>query len=210
LPNLKRLLCLEQMLRSGEPVEYWTIDSIAAAIDSVVLRMDVSDRDLIQHARISNWSSEAASLLTAIDNEDSKAIKAAQQTLAVSIREGIEACGRQPSRAYATPSPKDLIRESFVHELLAKRFDGWQVAGCIPSTPIERGNDIGRPIVGRGWTWWHHLHNPRQLLLNGLFAAEAQKRNDDLLVKVALLLSQMKLANWCSKISIWNTVAAKC
>jgi adenine-specific DNA methylase len=210
LPNLKRLLCLEQLLRSDETAEKWTIESIAAAIESVLLRMDVSDRDLIKHARMSRWGSAAKSLLAAIDKEDAKAILAAQRELQVSIRDGIEACGRQPNRAYATPSPADLQRESFVHELLTERFDDWQEVGYIPSIPILKGNNIGLPLAARGWRFWHHLHNPRQLLLNGLFAAESQKRNDDEIVKVALLLSQMKLADWCGKICRWDSSGSKC
>lgn len=210
LPNLKRLLCLEQILRSGGTAEKWTMNSLVAAIEAVTTRMGAPDRKLIEAARKETWVSGAKSLLTALDEGDAQAVHAASRELARPIRDGIEACGRQPNRAYATPSDADLEREEKVHRLMSERFDAWQAKGYIPNTQIERGNDIGRPIVGRGWTWWHHLHNPRQLLLNGLFAAEADKRDDDLDVRAALLLSQMKLADWCGRICRWHPNRGTC
>lgn len=207
LPNLKRLLCLEQILRSGGTAHIWTQQSLAAAIEAVTIRMGAPDRKLIEAARKAMWTPGAQTLLRALDEGDSQAVQTAQRELTKSVRDGIEACGRQPNRAYATPTKADLAREAKVHKLMAERFDSWQAKGYIPNSPIERGNDIGRPIVGRGWTWWHHLHNPRQLLLNGLFAAEADKRDDDLDVKAGLLLSQMKLADWCNRLCRWRGIS---
>lgn len=204
LPNLKHLLCLEQIVRSGGTVQDWTKDALAAAIDAVTARMDVPDVQLIEAARKVSWGSGAEALLTALAEGDAKAIQEAQRDLTKPIRDGFEACGRQPNRAYSTPNVSDILREKKVHTLITERFDDWQLKGYIPNTPIERGNDIGRPIVGRGWTWWHHLHNPRQLLLNGLFAAESAKRDDNLDVKAALLLSQMKLADWSNRFCRWD------
>ena len=42
--------------------------------------------------------------------------------------------------------------------------------GYIPSRRIElRLYNTNQPIRERGWIHWHHLFNPRQLLVNGLF-----------------------------------------
>ena len=73
---------------------------------------------------------------------------------------------------YRSPTPADLQREGRVLGLLRENFDDWQRQGYIPSRGIEPGEDINRPLNARGWRFWHHFFNPRQLLLNGLFAKE--------------------------------------
>jgi putative DNA methylase len=45
----------------------------------------------------------------------------------------------------------------------------WQQQGWVPDMRIESGYNTDQPIRERGWTYWHHLFNPRQLLLAGLF-----------------------------------------
>jgi putative DNA methylase len=74
-------------------------------------------------------------------------------------------------RCYAAPDADDLAREAKVLELLNQRFADWQNKGYIPSMPIpEGGAETDRLFRERGWTHWHHLFTPRQLLLHGLFA----------------------------------------
>ena len=73
-------------------------------------------------------------------------------------------------RRYAAPDIADLAREARVLDLLTERFVRWQEAGRIPSMPIRPGDKTEEPIRTRGWTFWHHLFTPRQLLLHGLVA----------------------------------------
>jgi len=40
---------------------------------------------------------------------------------------------------------------------------------------IEHGYNTDQPIREKGWTHWHHLFTPRQLLVLGLFGREAEK-----------------------------------
>ena len=71
-------------------------------------------------------------------------------------------------RRYAAPDAADLSRESKVLELLRERFTDWQREGFIPSKAIPEGGDkTEEPIRTRGWTHWHHLFTPRQLLMLG-------------------------------------------
>ena len=75
-------------------------------------------------------------------------------------------------RRYAAPDAADLARENKVLELLRERFAEWQREGFIPSKAIPEGGDkTEEPIRTRGWTHWHHLFTPRQLLVNGLFSS---------------------------------------
>ena len=74
-------------------------------------------------------------------------------------------------RRYAAPDKLDLAREDKVLALLRERFADWQRDGFIPSRAIPEGGDkTEEPIRTRGWTHWHHLFTPRQLLTNGLFS----------------------------------------
>ena len=69
---------------------------------------------------------------------------------------------------YCSVAEADLAREKKTLQLLQKRFADWQEKGFIPSRVIERGGDkTEEPIRTRGWTHWHHLFNPRQLLTIG-------------------------------------------
>jgi adenine-specific DNA methylase len=106
-------------------------------------------------------------------------------------------------RHYRAPTAADLQRERQVLELLQQRFAEWQATGCIPSRRIEPGYNTDQPIRERGWTHWHHLFNPRQLLLNGIFAEFAARETD--LEAKALLLMQGRLANWNSRLSGWDS-----
>ena len=82
---------------------------------------------------------------------------------------------QEGSRHYVSPNEHDLQREAKVLELLQERFEEWQAKGVIPSKSIPRdGIETERPIRERGWTHWHHLFNPRQLLSIGQLMIEAE------------------------------------
>jgi len=75
------------------------------------------------------------------------------------------------NRRYAAPNDSDAAREARVEELLRERFRQWQEKGFIPSARIPDGGEkTEEPIRTRGWTYWHHLFHPRQLLVHGLLA----------------------------------------
>ncbi len=75
-------------------------------------------------------------------------------------------------RRYAAPDEADLARETRVLELLRERFADWQREGFIPSMAIpEDGAETDRLFRERGWTYWHHLFTPRQLLIAGLLSS---------------------------------------
>ncbi|MFC1994403.1 anti-phage-associated DUF1156 domain-containing protein [Chloroflexota bacterium] len=99
-------------------------------------------------------------------------------------------------RYYLAPTEYDLERECKVLTLLLDRFDEWQKKGFIPSRRIESGDKTDEPVRTRGWTYWHHLFTPRQLLINGLFASLANSAPN------ILLLGRMVNAN--SRLSRWK------
>jgi len=114
-------------------------------------------------------------------------------------------------RHYCPVEKDDLAREDKVLCLLKERFADWQKEGFIPSRVIERGGDkTEEPIRTRGWTHWHHLFNPRQLLVNGLLNELGSKNNignnEDIFT--ANRLSIGRLANWNSRLCGWDTSPA--
>jgi len=82
-------------------------------------------------------------------------------------------------RHYAAPDEEDLAREERVLALLRERFEGWQARGCLPCRRIEPGDKTSEPIRERGWTHWHHLFTPRDLLCFGLFMARTHALERD-------------------------------
>jgi putative DNA methylase len=91
----------------------------------------------------------------------------------------------------------DLKREHIVEDYVAKHLAEWQVKGWIPDMRIEPGYNTDQPIRERGWTHWHHLFNPRQLLVNGLINRFADT--------AALKFGVNQAANWNSKLSQWHS-----
>jgi adenine-specific DNA methylase len=112
-------------------------------------------------------------------------------------------------RYYQAPDKDDLRKEKFVLELLQERFDEWQEKGYIPSRRIEPGDKTDEPIRTRGWTHWHHLFNPRQLLTLGLFFEEVMSiktASKDVITAVLLLTS--RCCDYNAKLSRWHSHGA--
>ncbi len=103
---------------------------------------------------------------------------------------------------YCEVTTEDLQREKQVIELLTARFSEWQAKGFIPSRKIERGGDkTEEPIRTRGWSYWHHLFTPRQLLLSGLL--QELSLTNDRQIAVASYLGIAKIADWNSRLCAW-------
>lgn len=109
--------------------------------------------------------------------------------------------GRWYERQWAIPTANDLKNELEVLRLLMERFDVWQAKGYIPSRRIEPGSKTDEPIRTRGWTHWHHLFTPRQLLVHGLFSELTSRIEGPSRVPLTLLIG--RLADWNSRLSVW-------
>jgi putative DNA methylase len=111
-------------------------------------------------------------------------------------------------REYAAPTDEDFSREAKVLKELEKRFSDWQSKGYIPESPILPGDKTDEPIRTRGWTYWHQLFLPRQLLLISCFLSHFDKAKT-VHEKAALLLQIGRFADWNSRLSIWDSSADK-
>jgi putative DNA methylase len=122
----------------------------------------------------------------------------------------IDENGRERTRRhYRSVTVEDAKREARALKLLQERFYDWQMKGYIPSRRIEPGEKTDEPIRTRGWTYWHHLFTPRQLLIIGLL-----QETSDAMVKTKAgrtinLLAIGRYADWNSKLCRWGTGAAR-
>ncbi len=108
-------------------------------------------------------------------------------------------------RRYAAPDKADLAREAHVLDLLRERFFDWQSKGFIPSKAIpEKGDKTEEPIRTRGWTYWHQLFTPRQLLTHGLLAEISGRIANSKEVRIGCLLGLGRMANWDSRLCRWR------
>lgn len=105
---------------------------------------------------------------------------------------------------FSSPDVKVLKNEEYLLTLLKDRFKDWQEKGFIPSTKIQSGYNNDQPIRERGWTYWHHLFTPRQLLYHGLLAETSLSRASNENEKVIRLLALGRCANWDCKLCHWD------
>lgn len=96
---------------------------------------------------------------------------------------------------FRTVTAEDLARERIVEDYITNHISDWQNKGWIPDMRIEPGAKTDEPIRTRGWTHWHHLFNPRQLLLAGL----VNKMSD-----AVLKFAHCKLINQNARLSRWD------
>jgi len=218
LPRLADLLWAEQNERQGashpRPVPDWV--PLETAIASLAEFLDASDRLDLDELRARDWLAEDAELaaaeaqFTELQAEEAakskldgarQQVKRLRENLSQRTLDLAALDERIPRRRYLGVQEEDLDREQRVLELLRERFDDWQAEGFIPSRRIEPGDETTRLMRERGWTHWHHLFTPRQLLIHGKFAEFLL--NVDILTATLFLLLVGRLANWDSKLTQW-------
>jgi len=89
----------------------------------------------------------------------------------------------------------DMMRERMVEAFMVEHLADWQKNGWLPDMRIEPGVETTRLFRERGWTHWHHLFNPRQLLVAGLMNQSREAR---------LKFGVMQVVNASSRLSRWN------
>jgi adenine-specific DNA methylase len=102
-------------------------------------------------------------------------------------------------RFYKAASKEDIEREAKVLSLLRERFADWQEKGFIPSKKITEGAETSRLFRERGWTYWHHLFNPRQLLTLGITNFIFSETTESPFYFFVL----SRMADWNSRLSAW-------
>lgn len=100
----------------------------------------------------------------------------------------------------------DLRNEHKVIELVKSNLNAWQENGFIPDVLIEAGEKTDEPIRTRGWTHWHHLFSPRQILM---LAITHQKIKSTPKYQEHLELFFSRLLDWSTKLCRYGTGASR-
>ncbi|CED93849.1 DNA methylAse containing a Zn-ribbon [Romboutsia ilealis] len=125
------------------------------------------------------------------------------------IKKYIDKNGKlKEERYYTSPNEPDIDREKKVIKLLEERFSEYQQKGYIPSMKIEGGYNTDQPIRERGWTYWHQLFNPRQLLIQGLLYESIMNIAKSKEEYTIGLLSINKCTDFNSKLAVWDSGAS--
>lgn len=106
--------------------------------------------------------------------------------------------GKGEEYEFREVTPEDLKRERTVEDFIAKHLVEWQEKGWLPDMRIEPGDETERLYRERGWTHWHHLFNPRQLLVAGLVNQFSDAR---------LKFGMARVVNANSRLSRWDNVS---
>lgn len=117
-------------------------------------------------------------------------------------KEGLSG-GRQET-FFAAVNDEDLAREKKVEAIVRDNIADWQAEGLVPDSAIEPGVKTDEPIRTRGWTHWHHLFAPRQLLFLALLQAEIRRS-----AHAELTLSFARTLDWTTKLCRFGTGAAR-
>lgn len=103
---------------------------------------------------------------------------------------------------YREPRIHDQEIEASILEKLSAVVARWQAEGWIPNWRIEQGQETTRLIRERGWTYWHHLFTPRQLLFMGDFSRRAG--GCEATVRAAICIALGRAINNNSKLCMWK------
>ena len=109
---------------------------------------------------------------------------------------------RRGELVYREPLIFDLETEARVVEILKTVFDECQSEGWISGWRIEPGAKTDEPIRTRGWTYWHQLFNPRQLLITGDYSRRTGNCDPD--IRASLCISLGRCLNNNSKLCLWK------
>ena len=106
----------------------------------------------------------------------------------------------RPTTYFSTVTEEDLERERQVEGIVADNLLKWQKDGLVPDMEIDPGYNNDQPIHARGWTYWHHLFNARQLLTQAI-ALRAWKESE---ASPLGWIVQAKVADYNAKLCRWH------
>jgi putative DNA methylase len=105
---------------------------------------------------------------------------------------------------FREPDDLDEAKETECESIVRKNLNEWQEKGWIPDWRIQDGNETSRLRRERGWTFWHHLFTPRQLLMASEYSRRIGKCPMNL--RWTLVLALGEIINYSARLSRWDSV----
>ena len=204
------------------PVPDWV--DLDCAITALVERLEADEQREVAALRGRDWLAEDRAVEEAHREFEAKQsadcpkrkLTAAAQWLrklkeaADRRNERVEALAKSlPGALYQPVDDADLEREARALALLRERFLEWQALGYIPSRAITPGYNTNQLIRERGWTHWHHLFTPRQLLVHGTLTLISTTSCYAPVSMTACLLGIGRIANWDCRLTQWDSGIGK-
>ncbi|MDY6816405.1 MAG: anti-phage-associated DUF1156 domain-containing protein, partial [Pseudomonadota bacterium] len=110
----------------------------------------------------------------------------------------------RPETFFASVTEADLQRERKVEQIVEAHLADWQREGLVPDMAIEPGAETTRLGRERGWTYWHHLFNARQLLLISRYFKH--RTPEDYVFNAKSLDWNSRITNWMNHWEKTNNV----
>lgn len=112
--------------------------------------------------------------------------------------------GQSDDFFYSAVADEDVEREHMVQSLVRKSIRKWQQDGLVPDMQIQPGAKTDEPIRTRGWTHWHHLFTPRNLLMIALYKEAIRDLVSDPICASALMFDVSMLADRSARLCRWH------
>lgn len=178
----------EGTVRSGRLYHEVLDDPLGVSIKEI--RGDFKDEEGVSRNRLRFW--EKTDIRARPDDIWQERLYAILWLSGADIKKG----KGNPKSWFAAPTDEDLAREEEVAAYVERNLAEWQAAGFVPDMEIEPGYNTSQPIRERAWTHWHHLFNPRHLLLNGIATMHAKSHSHMNLSLASLYNRNAKTVNW--------------
>jgi putative DNA methylase len=127
-----------------------------SGVDIRTIRGDYRDTAGVNRNRLRLW--ESSNFVPRPDDIYQERLYAIQWITKESLDKG------QQETFFAAVTDDDVARERQVETLVRENLARWQDEGLVPDMRIEPGDETTRLFRERGWTYWHHLFSPRDLL----------------------------------------------
>lgn len=109
----------------------------------------------------------------------------------------------QGKTIYREPQAYDDKIEEQLNRYVSNNLPEWQSKGWISDWRIQEGKETSRLQRERGWTYWHHLFNPRQLLMAMEYSRRIGEEPAD--IRPALVLSLGQILNYNARLCYWHS-----
>lgn len=116
------------------------------------------------------------------------------------IKKGISGQSYQETY-FAAINEADLKREKKIEDIVEKNLVTWQEQGLVPDMIVETGYNTDQPIRERGWRYWHHFFNPRQILIFSVLRRYSFSSKQS----PSTLIAQTRSIEWNSRLCRWAT-----